>query len=90
MKPYNSRARAIGKYIAFTGATVRQCANHFGISKSTVHSDITKKLPECDILLYEKVRAILEYNKSERHIRGGMATKKKYEDIKTAKKEGCK
>ncbi len=80
MKPYRNRALILGKYIALTGATVRQCASHFGISKSTVHSDITKRLPLCDRQLYEKVYAILQYNKSERHIRGGMATKRKYEE----------
>ncbi len=87
MKPYSNRALVLGRYIALTGATVRQCASKFGISKSTVHSDITKKLPACDRQLYEKVRAILEYNKSERHIRGGLATKKKYEDFRNCDKK---
>lgn len=85
MKPYSNRALVLGKYIVLTGATVRQCATEFGISKSTVHSDITKKLPQCDRVLYEKVYAILQLNKSERHIRGGMATKKKYEKMYNSK-----
>ena len=62
------RARQSGKYILETGATVRACAEHFGISKSTVH----------DAELCEKVRKVLERNLSERHIRGGNATKRKY------------
>ena len=74
----NKRAIAFGKYIADTGATVRQCAKKFGISKSTVHSDVTKRLGGIDKELFAKVRRVLDKNKTERHLRGGEATKRKY------------
>ena len=74
-----NRAEIIGRYISDTGATVRQCAKEFGISKSTVHTDVTKRLGGIDRDLQEKVRRVLDKNKSERHLRGGMATKRKYE-----------
>jgi putative DeoR family transcriptional regulator (stage III sporulation protein D) len=61
-----------------TGATVRTAAKHFGISKSTVHKDLTQRLYQCNRRLYEQVRTILEKNKAQRHIRGGMATREKY------------
>ena len=69
-----------GRYIAETGATVRQCANKFGISKSTIHTDVTKRLGGLDRSLSEKVRRVLDKNKTERHLRGGEATRKKYKD----------
>ena len=72
------RVREIGEYIAATGATVRAAAKRFGISKSTVHKDMAVRLKKIDGRLYEKVAKILAFNRSERHIRGGMATKKKY------------
>lgn len=75
----DERARELGSYIAEEGATVRQAARRFGISKSTVHKDVTGRLKSVNPALYAQVRAILDINKSERHIRGGMATKKKYE-----------
>lgn len=75
---YN-RALKEGRYIAETGATVRQCAKRFGISKSTIHTDVTHRLSSIDRDLSEKVRYVLEKNKTERHLRGGEATKKKYE-----------
>jgi len=62
-----------------TGATVRAAARHFGISKSTVHKDLSQRLPFYNYSLYLQVRKILDRNKQERHIRGGMATKRKYE-----------
>jgi putative DeoR family transcriptional regulator (stage III sporulation protein D) len=74
---YN-RAIILGEYIATTGATVRQCAKQYGISKSTVHSDVTKRLGRIDRVLWEKVRCVLNKNKTERHLRGGEATKNKY------------
>ena len=74
-----NRAEILGRYISDTGATVRQCAKEFGISKSTVHTDVTKRLGGIDRDLQEKVRRVLDKNKSERHLRGGMATKRKYE-----------
>ena len=72
------RACELAVYIIETGATVRATANHFHISKSTVHKDLSQRLPKYNLVLYTKVRKILDRNKQERHIRGGMATKKKY------------
>lgn len=76
----NKRALTEGRYIAETGATVRQCAKEFGISKSTIHTDVTHRLGGIDRELWEKVRRVLEKNKTERHLRGGEATKKKYQN----------
>ena len=67
-----------GKYIIETETTVRAAATYFSISKSTVHKDVTERLKFIDKELYERVRTVLDKNLSERHIRGGMATKKKY------------
>ena len=64
-----------------TGATVRSAARHFGISKSTVHKDLTQRLRQCNPSLYAQAREVLDENKRERHIRGGMATKRKYERL---------
>ncbi|HIY96300.1 MAG TPA: sporulation transcriptional regulator SpoIIID [Candidatus Borkfalkia excrementigallinarum] len=72
------RARMCAEYILATGTTVRGCAAHFNISKSTVHKDITERLAEIDVELCEKVRRVLDLNLAERHIRGGNATRKKY------------
>lgn len=72
------RAKELALYIIETGATVRQTAKRFGISKSTVHTDITARLMKTDSDLYDKVRAVLDFNKDERHIRGGEATKEKF------------
>lgn len=72
------RACALAVYMIETGATVRAAAQHFGISKSTVHKDLSQRLPEYNRSLYEQVRHVLETNKLERHIRGGMATRRKY------------
>ena len=74
----DERANELGKYIAETGSTVRQTAAAHSVSKSTVHSDVTRRLKKIDPLLYEKVRSVLNKNKSLRHIRGGLATKEKY------------
>ena len=77
-----------GEYIAAHGATVRAAAAHFNISKSTVHKDVTERLAEIDKVaeidkgLYDEVKAVLLKNLSERHLRGGLATKCKYERIK--------
>lgn len=67
-----------GKYIVETGTTVRAAALYFNISKSTVHKDVTERLKYIDKDLYKEVRAVLNRNLSERHIRGGIATKNKY------------
>ena len=72
------RACELAVYIIESGATVRTAAQHFGISKSTVHKDLTQRLPQYNKVLYEQVRIIMEHNKAERHIRGGLATKRKY------------
>ncbi len=73
------RSEILGKYIIEKKSTVRAAAKNFGISKSTVHKDITEKLPHINSSLYKEVKKVLETNKKERHIRGGMATKHKYE-----------
>jgi len=72
------RACELAVYMIETGATVRAAAKHFGISKSTVHKDLSQRLPKYNRNLYAKVREILDENKAQRHIRGGMATREKY------------
>lgn len=72
------RAAMLGEYIIESKATVRSAAKKFGISKSTVHKDVSQRLKRVNPMLYREVKEILELNKSERHIRGGMATKNKY------------
>lgn len=72
------RACEVAVYMIETGATVRAAARHFGISKSTVHKDLTQRLEPYNHSLYLQVRQILDENKRERHIRGGMATRRKY------------
>jgi len=72
------RACQLAVYMIETGATVRAAAQHFGISKSTVHKDLSQRLPMYNKVLYEQVRRVLDVNKQERHIRGGMATQRKY------------
>ncbi len=76
------RCIEIGNYIKNTGATVRKAGSVFGISKSTVHIDVTKRLYEIDRELYNDVEKVLQENKAQRHIRGGIATKKKYNALK--------
>ena len=73
-----TRACELAVYIIETGATVRTAAKHFGISKSTVHKDLSQRLPQYNKRLYLQVRQVLDTNKAQRHIRGGMATKQKY------------
>lgn len=73
------RACKVAVYMIETGATVRAAARHFGISKSTVHKDLSHRLKQYNHGLYLQVRQVLDLNKQERHIRGGMATKRKYE-----------
>ena len=72
------RACELAVYMIETGATVRATARHFGISKSTVHKALTEQLRLCSYPLYTQVRQVLDKNKQERHIRGGMATRQKY------------
>ena len=75
----DERACELAVYMIETGATVRCTAQKFGISKSTVHKDIQNRLPRYNQILYQQVRKVLDINKQERHIRGGMATKRKFE-----------
>ncbi len=72
------RAQELALYIIENKATVRAAATRFGISKSTVHKDLSERLPTINRGLYGQVKAILNENKAERHIRGGIATRKKY------------
>lgn len=81
-KQIEDRAIEIANYIVETGATVRQTAKNFGISKSTVHKDVTERLPSINQALAESARSVLNENKAQRHIRGGLATKEKYLNIK--------
>ena len=79
MKEYiEERAINIANYIIENNATVRQSAKVFGISKSTVHKDVAERLLLINPILAEQIREVLDVNKAERHIRGGMATKEKY------------
>ena len=72
------RACDLAVFIIENKATVRTAAKHFGISKSTVHKDLTERLPQLKPSLFRQVRELLDINKAERHIRGGLATKRKY------------
>jgi putative DeoR family transcriptional regulator, stage III sporulation protein D len=83
MKDYiRKRVLDICGHIIASNETVRQAANVFGVSKSTVHKDMIERLPCIDKSLAGKIRHILEVNKAERHIRGGEATRKKYQECK--------
>ena len=77
----NHRAEILGQYIIENRTTVRAAAKKFGISKSTVHKDVSERLPKVNPTLYVQVKDILEINKQERHIRGGLATKIKYQEL---------
>lgn len=79
MKDYiEERALEIANYIIENKATVRQTAKQFGVSKSTIHKDVTERLIQINPTLAAEARKVLDVNKSERHIRGGLATRKKY------------
>lgn len=79
LKDYiEARALEIGEYIVENDATVRQAARHFRVSKSTVHMDVSKRLNYVMPSLAARVRLVLDKNKEERHIRGGLATRDKY------------
>ena len=75
----DERAKEFARYIIETGATGRQAAEKFKISKSKVHKDVSYRLKNIDLDLYEKAKIVLDNNLRERHIRGGIATKTKYE-----------
>ena len=72
------RVRDVASYILENRTTVRSAAKEFGISKSTVHKDLTERLPRIDPAVFREIRVLLDINKAERHIRGGLATKRKY------------
>lgn len=74
------RVLEISQYIIETKATVRQTAQIFGVSKSTVHKDVTERLPQLNQQLAQQVRQVLAQNKAERHLRGGEATRRKYKE----------
>ena len=80
------RAVKLGEYIVEHKATVRSAAKVFGVSKSTVHKDVTERLRAINVSLYNSVKKVLDINKAQRHIRGGYATKHKYELCEQAKK----
>ena len=73
------RVTDAARHILATGATVRQCAERFGVSKTTIHKDMRKRLKEIDPGLFAEVSAVLDKNRRERHLRGGKATRRKYE-----------
>lgn len=79
------RCTELASYIIENSATVRATAKKFGISKSTVHKDVTERLKVFDRMLYLDVKKVLDENKTERHLRGGMATKRKYESLSAMK-----
>lgn len=77
----NYRVIETAHYFINHNSTIRETAKHMGVSKSTTHKDLTDRLPRINPVLYEQVNDILEINKDERHMRGGIATKKKFENI---------
>ena len=79
------RACDLAVYIIENRTTIRATAKRFGISKSTVHKDLTQRLKHCDKDLYIQVKELMEVNKAERHIRGGLATKQKYKNAATGR-----
>ncbi|MGM8211397.1 sporulation transcriptional regulator SpoIIID [Virgibacillus sp. W0430] len=84
------RTIRIGNYVVETRKTVRMIAKEFGVSKSTVHKDLTERLPEVNAELAKQVKEILEYHKSIRHLRGGEATRKKYRTTAEVKNDAPK
>ena len=84
MNRYTSteRAKLLGSFVVETGATVRHTATVYGISKSTVHKDLTERLKYIDPALFKKVKCVLDINKAQRHLRGGEATRIKYKKLK--------
>ncbi len=88
MKNYiEKRVYMLAHHIIETGSTVRACAESFGISKSTVHKDMVERLAKENPALFERVDEVLQKNKAERHIRGGVATKEKY--LREVKKDAA-
>ena len=85
---YKDRCERFAEFLIENNSTVRATASHFGISKSTVHKDVSERLSYINPLLFENVKKVLEKNKSERHIRGGFATREKYMNMYDQKKRG--
>lgn len=81
----HKRVLEVAEFITETGCTVRTAAKNFGVSKSTIHKDVSERLPEISTILYDKTKLVLEKNKRERHLRGGLATKKKYLSLQNTK-----
>lgn len=82
MKDYiEDRVLEVAKYIIGSKATIRKTAKVFGVSKSTIHKDMTERLPKINPQIAKEAKSILDYNKAERHIRGGKATKMKYKTL---------
>jgi putative DeoR family transcriptional regulator (stage III sporulation protein D) len=81
------RAVELGEYIVEHKTTVRAAAGKFGVSKSTVHKDVAQRLKYIDPQLYRKVKVVLDYNKAQRHIRGGIATRMKYKKSAESRSE---
>ena len=75
------RAEELALYLIENRTTVRAAAKKYGVSKSTVHKDISERLPQVNRSLYQQVKEVLDENKAQRHIRGGLATRKKYKGI---------
>ena len=84
------RALLLGQYIVEHQTTVRQTAKAFGVSKSTVHNDVSFRLKQLNDILYRQVEEVLQKNKQERHIRGGLATQTKYKNLKSHEIESSK
>ena len=87
MDELRERVLTLAIYISESGATVRDAAKRFGVSKSTVHKDVTCRLKEYHMGLFEQVREVLEQNKSERHLRGGYASREKYRLLQKEEQE---
>lgn len=81
------RTITIARHVVKTHDTVRECSKIFGISKSTVHNDLSKRLKKINLFLYLKVKKILKFNFSQKHIRGGIATENKYKKISLNKEK---
>ena len=82
MNMIKERVLTLSSYIVENNATVRDATKKYGVSKSTVHKDVTERLKSYHTDLYEQVRTVLEKNKAERHLRGGMATQQKYKGVR--------
>ena len=85
-KPYiEERAKELGKYIIATKCTIRECAKKFGVSKTTVYQDVTCRLEQLNKKLYEEVKQVLELNRAEAHLRGGLGTQDRWHQLKIMK-----